>query len=132
MYTETAHEELDKLRHKILAFCDTYKTCAQICEATKASSPKIFSHLKSLFEQGNLDKIITQHGTRTRVQFKTLKLDYKRLDYIKQRLQKDSAIGHFIHRIENFEAQHIATAKMTRENYRSARTSVGISTVYDG
>lgn len=132
MYIEQKHEQLDKLRHQILAFCDTYKTCAQICECTKSSPRKIYSHLKTLFEQGNLDKLITPHGTRTRVQFKTLNLDYKRMDYIKQRIQKDSPIGHFVHRIEAFEAQHIAQSKKNRENYKSGRVSIGISEVYNG
>ena len=132
MYIEKKHEELDKLRHKILAFCTLPVTCAQICEVTKSSPRKIYSHLKTLVDQRNLHKIITPHGTRTRVQFQTINLDYKRIEYIKQRLQKDNKTGHFIHRIENFEAQHKAQSKMTRENYKTGRIHIGISTVYHG
>ena len=102
------HERIDLFRHKILDACITAKTCAQIAKIIGGTNPRI-------------------------VQFKTINLHYNRAEYPKQRLREEPPqVGHFVHRIENFEQQHRATAKLTRDDYKSARTNVGISTVYNG
>ena len=132
MYIETNHELSDKFRKQILAICITPKTCAQICKVVSSTPRILYNHLKALSEQNNLKKIIAVAGNRTRVSYETINSEYKRVEYVKQRIKSEQKIGHFIHRIENFAAQHIATAKFTRENYKTGRISIGISTVYDG
>ena len=132
MYIETNHELSDKFRKQILAVCTTPKTCAQICKVVSSTPRILYNHLKALSEQDNLKKIIAVAGNRTRVSYETINSDYKRIEYVKQRINSEKKVGHFFHRIENFEAQHKATSKLTRENYKTGRNSIGISSVYDG
>ena len=131
---ELTHERIDNYRHKILAACTTAKTCAQIAKIIGGTNEKVYSQAHALVKLDNLIKTITSSSTNPRiVQFKTINIHYNRAEYPKQRLREaPPPVGHFIHRMENFEAQHRAAAKMARENYRSARTNVGISEVYNG
>ena len=129
------HERIDIFRIQILEACSTAKTCAQIANIIGGTIDKVYSQAHALVKLGNLIKTITSSDTNPRmVQFKTINPHYNRAEYPKQRLRETEPpqVGHFHHRIENFEKQHRDTAKKTREDYRSARTSVGISTVYDG
>ena len=130
-YTQMAHELLDEFRHQILEICKTPKTCAQVVKLINSTRPKVYAHLEVLAELKNLTKIITPHGTRHRLQFQTINADYYRGEYLSQRVRSVPAAGRFIHKIENYEAQHRATAKMNRENFKSGRVNIGISTVYD-
>ena len=132
---ELTHEKIDLFRNKILAACTTPKTCAQIANIIGGTNEKVYSQAHALVKLGNLIKTITSSDTNPRiVQFKTINLHYNRAAYPKQRLRETEPppVGHFVHRMENFEAQHRAAAKLNRENYRSARTNVGISSVYEG
>ena len=128
------HEQIDIFRHKILEACTTAKTCAQIANIIGGTNEKVYSQAHALAGLGNLIKTITASDTNPRiVQFKTINPYYNRAAYPKQRLRETPPpVGHFIHRMESFEAQHRATAKLTRENYKSGRTHVGISSVYEG
>ena len=94
----------------------------------------MYSQAHALIKLGNLIKTITASDTNPRiVQFKTINPYYNRAAYPKQRLREaPPPVGHFVHRIENFEAQHRAAAKLNRDNYKSGRTHVGISEVYNG
>ena len=132
---ELTHERIDNFRHQILAACTTAKTCAQIANIIGGTNEKVYSQAHALVKLDNLIKTITSSDTNPRiVQFKTINIHYNRAEQPKQRLRETEPpqVGHFHHRIENFEKQHRATAKLTRENYRSARASVGISEVYNG
>ena len=129
------HERIDIFRHEILAACTTAKTCAQIAKIIGGTNDKVYSQAHALVKLGNLIKTTTASDTNPRVvQFKTINLHYNRAAYPKQRLRETEPpqIGHFHHRIENFEKQHRDTNKLTRKDYTSARTNVGISTVYEG
>ena len=132
---ELTHEKIDLFRHEILEACTTAKTCAQIANIIGGTNEKVYSQAHALVKLDNLIKTITSSATNPRiVQFKTINIHYNRAEYPKQRLRETEPpqVGHFHHRIENFEKQHRAAAKLNRDNYRSARTSVGISTVYEG
>ena len=129
------HERIDIFRHEILKACTTAKTCAQIAKIIGGTNEKVYSQAHALIKLDNLIKTIASSDTNPRmVQFKTINPHYNRAEQPRQRLRETEPppVGHFIHRIESFEAQHRAAAKLARENYRSERTSVGISTVYDG
>ena len=132
MQRELKHEQLDQLRQKILALCSTPTTCATVCKATNHGARKIYSHLKVLVDQLNLHKIITMHNTRTRVSFVTIDLNYFRQEHTRPRPVKEDMTGRFIHRIEDYADKHIAQSRKTRENYRSGKVNIGISTVYHG
>ena len=132
MTLEQQQERIDELRHKILAICLNTKTCSEICKILKATERTIYSHLKELCEYKNLNRIEVPRGKQIRVYFQTINLDYKRVSYIRKSKKDESPIGHFVHRIENYEAQHLAQSKKNRENRKSARTHVGISSVYEG
>ena len=131
---ELTHERIDIFRNKILNACITAKTCAQIEKIIGETNGKVYSQAHALVKLGNLIKTITSSDTNPRiVQFKTINPHYNRAEYPKQRLREEPPpVGHFVHRMEGFEAQHRATAKLTRENYKSRRTHVGISSVYEG
>ena len=127
------HERIDSYRKQILEACATAKTCANIANIIGGTNDKVYSQAHALVKLGNLIKTITSSDTNPRiVQFKTINPHYNRAEYPKQRLRVDPPpVGHFVHRIESFEKQHRATAKLNRDNYRSARTSVGISSIYN-
>ena len=130
-YTQMAHELLDEFRHNILEVCKEPKTCAEIVSLINSTRPKVYAHLEVLAKLNNLTKIITPYGTRTRVQFQTINANYYRGEYSKQRLMVAPAAGRFIHRIENYEQQHKDTAKLTRDNYKSSKINIGISSIYN-
>ena len=128
------HEKIDLFRHKILEACTTAKTCAQIANIIDGTNEKVYSQAHALVKLGNLIKTITSSDTNPRiVQFKTINPHYNRV-VRQQRLRETEPpqVGHFVHRMENFEAQHRATAKLNRENYKSGRVHVGISEIYNG
>ena len=129
------HEKIDIFRNKILEACITPKTYTQIMKILGATNNKVYSQVGALKKLGNLIKTITSSDTNPRIiQFKTINPHYNRAAYPKQRLRETAPpqVGHFVHRMESFEQQHRATAKLNRENYKSGRVHVGISSVYDG
>ena len=128
------HERIDIFRLKILEACSTAKTCAKIANIIGGTNEKVYSQAHALVKLGNLIKTITASDTNPRmIQFKTINPHYNRAEYPKQRLREEPPpVGHFVHRIESFEKQHRATAKLNRENYKSGRVHVGISEIYNG
>ena len=126
------HEHTDIFRRKILETCTTPKTSAQIERILGETSGKVYSQAHALVKLGHLIKTVTSSATNPRiVKFETINPNYHRAAYPKQRQSKEPPpLGHFIHKIENFAEQHIATSKKTREDYKSSKTSIGISTVY--
>lgn len=126
-------EKIDALRRQILVLCRVSKSCAEIEKATKKTHDKIYNNLIVLEKLKKLGKTTTLAGARNRDHYHTIDDSYARAEYPKQRNRGDSpAVGHFIHRIENFEAQHRDTSKMNRANYRSRGVHIGVSTVYEG
>ena len=131
-YNQTTHELLDNFRDKILEICTEPKTCAQVVKLINSTRPKVYAHLEVLTQLKNLTKIITPHGTRHRLQFKTINADYFRGEYSNQRIiAEPTPVGHFIHRIENYADKHIKTSQQNRKDAKSGRVNIGISTVYD-
>ena len=127
------HEKIDALRRQILALCRVSKSCAEIEKATKKTHDKIYNNLIVLEKLKKLGKTTTLAGARHRDHYHTIDENYTRAEAPKQRNRGlTSTVGHFIHRIENFEQQHRDTSKMTREDYRSRGVNIGISTVYNG